>query len=250
MKRKIIAILMFAILTATTQSGIAFITNLDEDYTPWIPCRPQGSDYGYCNESYEFETSSIDPSPDKELWYQWDWGDGTIDDWTDKYVSGHLCKQNHSWEEPGDYEIRVRCKNNYNTSDWSESFLINITIYNFAPLRPIINGPVEGRAFKLYTYTFITLDFEEENVSYFIDWGDGKNSGWIGPVEQGTHIEQSHRWLRRGIYSIRAKAKDVNGKESLWTNEGFYGYDFNVSIQRYRIIDLIRDILDFLNQEN
>jgi hypothetical protein len=39
------------------------------------------------------------------------------------------------------------------------------------PEIPTINGPVEGDANTAYDYTFATTDGQDDQVSYFIDWG-------------------------------------------------------------------------------
>jgi hypothetical protein len=46
---------------------------------------------------------------------------------------------------------------------------------------PFIQGPETGNAGVSYFYTFITEDPESDEVFYFVDWGDGTNSGWLGP---------------------------------------------------------------------
>ena len=51
-----------------------------------------------------------------------------------------------------------------------------------------------------------------DNVYYYIDWGDGTSSGWIGPYEPGETVCISHVWSDEGTYQIKAKAKDQDGK--------------------------------------
>ena len=50
------------------------------------------------------------------------------------------------------------------------------------------------------------------------DWDDGTNSGWIGPFESCEIVNASHIWNTKGVYSIKVKAKDVNGAESDWSD--------------------------------
>ncbi|MCD6108537.1 MAG: hypothetical protein J7J89_03585, partial [Thermoplasmata archaeon] len=50
------------------------------------------------------------------------------------------------------------------------------------------------------------------------DWGDGTNSGWLGPYNSGETVEASHSWSEKGEYSIKVKAKDINGLESEWSD--------------------------------
>jgi parallel beta-helix repeat protein len=87
---------------------------------------------------------------------------------------------------------------------------------NQPPTAPTINGSTSGNAGQSYKYVFLSIDPEEESVSYYIDWGDSTNSGWIGPFQSGEQRNVSHTWATRGTYTIKAKAKDVNNAESSW----------------------------------
>jgi hypothetical protein len=83
-----------------------------------------------------------------------------------------------------------------------------------APNAPTITGPASGDAKTAYDYTATTTDPEGDQVSYFFDWGDGTNSGWLGPFASGTGTTQSHTWSAKGNYTIKAKAKDTANHES------------------------------------
>jgi outer membrane protein assembly factor BamB len=85
-----------------------------------------------------------------------------------------------------------------------------------APSIPIITGTEDGKVRHKYDYTIISTDPEEDNISYYIDWGDGKTTDWIGPYDSGEEIIQSHTWLIRGSYKVKVKARDGHGMESDW----------------------------------
>jgi len=85
-----------------------------------------------------------------------------------------------------------------------------------APEKPVIDGPVNGLINKEYNYTAIASEPDGENISYYFDWGDGKNSGWTDFVASGTMVNLSHSWQKRGTYTIKVKAKDDYGMESEW----------------------------------
>lgn len=87
---------------------------------------------------------------------------------------------------------------------------------NQPPAAPTINGPASGTVGQTYEYTFITTDPNGDSVSYYIDWGDTTNSGWIGPNQSSEQVTVSHTWTTRGTYTIKAKAKDVYDAESDW----------------------------------
>ena len=87
---------------------------------------------------------------------------------------------------------------------------------NSPPISPTIEGPTTGKAGTEYEYTFVSTDPDGDDVYYYIDWGDGTNSSWIGPYNPGEEISLSHAWNEKGTYVISAKCKDSNDVESDW----------------------------------
>jgi outer membrane protein assembly factor BamB len=79
-------------------------------------------------------------------------------------------------------------------------------------------GPSEGLKGVTYTFSAVTTDPEGDQVSYLFDWGDGTNSTWVGPYNSSVPGSASHVWTDAGNFSVKAKAKDVNGAESGWSN--------------------------------
>jgi len=67
-----------------------------------------------------------------------------------------------------------------------------------------------------HNYTFKSTDPDGDNVYYYIDWGDGEVTNWIGPSESGEEVTHSHTWSEAGTHTIKAKAKDIYGAESDW----------------------------------
>jgi len=84
-----------------------------------------------------------------------------------------------------------------------------------APSTPDINGNRNIRPDTEYNYNFLSRDPNNDDVLYFIDWGDGTNSGWIGPFASGEEVVQSHSWSSNGGFDITAKVKDTNENEGL-----------------------------------
>ncbi|MBE3136863.1 MAG: nitroreductase family protein [Thermoplasmata archaeon] len=93
----------------------------------------------------------------------------------------------------------------------------NGSAQNNPPMAPSISGPSNGLAGVLYNYTMVTTDPDGDHVYYWVDWDDGTNSGWIGPFTSGTPIPFNHTWSQPGTYTIKVKAKDTYGAESIWT---------------------------------
>jgi Peptidase family M28 len=88
--------------------------------------------------------------------------------------------------------------------------------FNNPPNTPTITGETNGAIQTLYTYVIQTTDSDQDDVKYFIDWGDTSNSGWIGPYTIGQKASANHSWSSDGSYAIKVKAKDEHGAESDW----------------------------------
>jgi outer membrane protein assembly factor BamB len=84
------------------------------------------------------------------------------------------------------------------------------------PSTPTIDGPPSGKTGRTYRYTVLSTDPDGDDISYYVDWDDGTNTGWIGPYNSGEEQTVSHTWNKKGTYTIQAKAKDGNGVESDW----------------------------------
>jgi hypothetical protein len=100
-------------------------------------------------------------------------------------------------------------------TNWDEFLAIFLDLEgNTAPEAPTINGEARGTPGTEYEYTITTTDAEEDTLYYYIDWGDGTNSGWIGPYDSGEEITVEHTWEEEGTYTVRVKARD--SEESDW----------------------------------
>jgi hypothetical protein len=90
-------------------------------------------------------------------------------------------------------------------------------IDNTQPSAPSIIGETEGKAKEEYEYTINGVDPDGFDVSYFVDWGDGTDSGWTNFVASGTDVKLKHTWDKKDDYTIKCKVKDLAESESDWT---------------------------------
>ena len=90
---------------------------------------------------------------------------------------------------------------------------------NNPPKPPIIDGPINGKPGTSYTYTFNSTDPDHNDIlEYTIDWGDNTGEEIItGPYASGEEVTGSHTWTSKGTFTIKAKAKDIDGAESTWS---------------------------------
>jgi hypothetical protein len=88
---------------------------------------------------------------------------------------------------------------------------------NQPPSPPTISGQANGKINTAYPYTFIAIDPEGDEVSYYIEWGDAGSTPWTEFQASGSPgYSESYSWSTKGTYIIRAKAKDTYGAESNW----------------------------------
>lgn len=82
----------------------------------------------------------------------------------------------------------------------------------------IPDGPNNGMTDVEYSFSATTTDPNGDQIFYKFDWGDGKESDWVGPYNSGDPGSASHIWKDGGDFEVRAKAKDTFGKESNWSS--------------------------------
>jgi hypothetical protein len=87
---------------------------------------------------------------------------------------------------------------------------------SYPPAIPTLDGPTGGCRNKEYTFTAQTTDPEGDDIFYLFDWGDGEKSDWIGPVNSGEAVSESHAWTYTGTYNVTVRAKDESGSMSRW----------------------------------
>jgi hypothetical protein len=90
-----------------------------------------------------------------------------------------------------------------------------------APNKPTISGPASGKPNRAYDFTVAATHPEGGQVWYWVDWGDGTNTGWDGPHSSGGSKTFSHTWTAEQAFTIKAKAKSSDGTESGWTEHAF-----------------------------
>ena len=98
---------------------------------PKKPTTPSGPTTGSRNTEYIFETNTTDPdNSQQELYYKWDFGDGTETFWihNNENYSGLI---RNTWKRPGTYFVKVKAKDIYGKeSNWSDLHEIKITPFD------------------------------------------------------------------------------------------------------------------------
>jgi len=93
---------------------------------PEKPLVPTGPSSGKIKEPQTYEVVTEDPD-NENIYYLFDWGDGSDCNWLGPFASGEICEATHIWEEQGDYQIRVKARDiNGGESDWSDPLQVSM----------------------------------------------------------------------------------------------------------------------------
>ncbi len=110
---------------------------------------------------------------------------------------------------PGWNLVIVRFKNIYGAIG-EDSVNVTYKAPNNPPNKPSRpEGPTEGKVKTTLYYSTVTTDPDGDSLEYLIDWGDGTNTGWMGPIASGYPFETFHSWDKPGTYLVKAKARDI-----------------------------------------
>jgi hypothetical protein len=105
---------------------------------PNQPSKPEGTKIGKINAEYIYNSITFDLEGDN-VYYLWDWGDGSTSVWEGPYTSGVTCQATHNWNEKGDYSVKVKAKDIHGEeSDWSDSLPIKMP-YSFNPMQQFLD---------------------------------------------------------------------------------------------------------------
>jgi PKD repeat protein len=169
-----------------------------------------GPYHGVTKTDIWFTGSAVGGEP--PYYFSWDLdNDGN---YTDAY--GEVV--HHNYDSPGIYSISIKVRDKL----WIYSInttLVTVEMNNTAPNKPTTpSGETNGKVDQPYRYESSTTDIDGDKIYYLFDWGDGNNTGWMGPYTSGQKCTELHTWNTKGNYAIKVKAKDIYGAESPWSD--------------------------------
>jgi outer membrane protein assembly factor BamB len=184
---------------------------------PDPPSKPVGPAAGTTQVSHEFEVTVHSPY-DEPLYVQFEWG-GVLGDWSSLVPNDSAYVEHHTFDTIGDYSITARARDREGiTSDWSPEYVFSVASGQHppdVPARPW--GPDAAEQTEQVVFRTTTTDPEADSVSFQFDWGDGSTSEWSGLLASGDTVATSHMWPLRGVYSVRARARDAFNNTSGWS---------------------------------
>ena len=154
----------------------------------------------------------------------------------------------HLFLPSGTYTLEFSYENYYTqthevivTTTSAEILDVELERLNDPPNKPDIDGPEIGKIGKEYQYNFTAIDPDQDDLEYYIEWGDGSVLEWVGPYYSGEILTEKHIWNVEGTYVIKAKVRDIYGEESAWTR-------FHVTIEKSRSLTWESHFLKLLFQ--
>jgi len=101
------------------------VNPVDRNHPADTPTKPSGPTFGKPGVKYTYSSKTTDIDGD-QIYYRWDWGDGSFSDWLGPYPSGGEVTASYSWSN-GKYKIKVKAKDAMDAmSAWSEPLLVII----------------------------------------------------------------------------------------------------------------------------
>jgi len=182
------------------------------------PAKPtiDGPEYGTINRPVTFTAFTTEPDGE-QVFYWFDWDDGTNSGWLGPYSPGVTIEAENTWTGLGSYFVEVKAKDiNGANSEWSDQHRIDI-IDNNQPNAPTIDGPVSGEVGIRYLYTVSAVDPDDHDVCFMIDWGDGETTDWSGYYASEEEAAFPHTFTKSGTLTIQVRAMDIGGYKSDWT---------------------------------
>jgi hypothetical protein len=203
----------FWFITANPPSGPpseAPPANVDqptENHPPNSPQKPSGPAEIDPGVFYSYASSSVDPDGDP-VRLSFNWGDGTVSNWTAFRDSNTTITSSHQWLMVGSYNVSVMAQDDHSDNSRSSEPLQVIvsektTINESSKTRFMIQGNLTANN----TLVFNASDdypLQGEIVSYYWDLGDGKNA--IGKTF-------NHSYVHPGNYTVTLTVTDSFGQQ-------------------------------------
>jgi hypothetical protein len=89
-----------------------------------------------------------------------------------------------------------------------------------APLVPSLLVPTMAQRGDSIRVWVSSYDKDSDSLYFLVEWGDGTESGWVGPVPPATDYAAFHVYGDTGVFGVLAKARDAT-HETGWSDTAF-----------------------------
>jgi PKD repeat protein len=198
-----------------------------QNQPPYTPMRPQGPTRIIVGVPHMYNSSAVDPDDDR-VRLRFDWGDGSLSNWTAFVTSNTLVYASHAWMNVSNNKIRVIAQDPDGVnSSWSDLLTVNVSQEKTERSIPVGMFTVPENLSSNQTIIFNTTsisDSDREIVSYQWDFGDRTTGVGENPIHTyrfpGTYTVTLTVIDNKGITSILSKVISiVAGSEAQTENE-------------------------------
>jgi hypothetical protein len=186
----------YEMYTSAWSQGLDVIVGEETIPTPELP----GVQPPVCpEETKTFCARDTVSSCGHALQYRFDWGDGTISEWSSSNCASK------AWASLGTHAVtaQARCaEHNDKVSHWSDP--VAVTVDETVPTPDSPSGPDQVCAGEEEEYSTDEVSSScVPDVEYEFDWGDGSHSDW------SPSPSDRHAWSAGGAYLIRIRARST-----------------------------------------
>ena len=199
---------------------------------PLKPTKPNGPANGIWNKEYSYTSATTEPD-NEQLFYLFNWDDGSTSGWLGPYTSGQTVTGSHTWTELGTYSVTVKARDIWGAGSPLSDPLTVVITDNTPPNTPTITGESQIKPRLAYTYTLMGTDDDDQDLYFEISWGDGNAGTGLGPYHSGENFTLTHTWKVKGTYIIKTRTTDTAGATSEWATIEVTApteYQFSLSI--------------------
>ncbi len=212
------------ILIVLVLVGILIIGCSKDDTTstsklPYFESALQIAQIGIKDHNIAASITVIDPKG-LQVSAKFDWGDGTISDYSGFVDSGAAIIAEHIYTQTGFFNVKAYAKNESNlmSSGWSAAGRIQVLKAG----EPYVQGITQSKT-EMVVGNQITVTATPEDISGFqvqarVDWGDGMISAWSDLTIPSVVHTFTHNFNLSGEFQIKIQAKSSLDSLSVWYN--------------------------------
>ena len=129
----------------------------------------------------------------------------------------------------------------------------NEGFFNSPPEKPTITGPTSAQYGEEQTYEITATDPDDNDIYYYIDFGDGTEEIIKGPYDSGKKSYVKHTWEKKGTYNIKVRSRDSYDEKSDWVtlevampkNKSYINTPFSIFLEKHpHMFILLRQLLE------
>jgi len=179
-----------------------------ENEPPFPPLKPVGPTLVEVGTTYVYNSSAFDPEGGR-VRLRFDWGDGSLSNWSGLVSSNTSVSFSHTWSQVSSYTVRAIAQDEIGlNSSWSDPLTVTVAQVPSDNTTPIVSFVIPSNVTSNQSALFNAsgcIDPDGVIISYLWDFGDGS---------QGTGETPTHVYRSPGYYTVTLTVTDNSGLTS------------------------------------